>query len=337
MGFARDMTCITLAFSRVLIISLLRICCYLHSSYTDLSPAEPSREPMMRRTVTESDPEEDLEEYEDDEIEDGPADYPIDGGDDGDDDDGDSSRDDANDEDEDDDEEEEEEHLAPADSTIVIPVDEPVFPPEGTEPVIPPPTLTYYWGYGSLLLSFSAAVSITSTTPLTPISIYMTTPVDRRIDSIPSREQPPRHDGSVCNRYRLQILMSGESSTARSAERVPEIEPMTVGEFNTRVSQSLLKTHKRVSSGLYALLEVLRIVGESKDGGGGGHASERAWAHLIGLSQGLNQELQTHHDQVYASRNPFSGTRQNTATAAELLSFRTASGTWMLSDAADGV
>ncbi|GJY17794.1 hypothetical protein Tco_0389285, partial [Tanacetum coccineum] len=28
----------------------------------------------------------------------------------------------------------------PADSTIVVPVDEPVFPPEGTEPVIPPPS-----------------------------------------------------------------------------------------------------------------------------------------------------------------------------------------------------
>ncbi|GKG43815.1 hypothetical protein Tco_0482908, partial [Tanacetum coccineum] len=68
----------------------------------------------------------------------------IDGGDDGDDDNGDSSRDDANDEDEDDkdeeeEEEDEEEHLAPAASTIIVPVDEPIFPPEGTEPVIPPP------------------------------------------------------------------------------------------------------------------------------------------------------------------------------------------------------
>ncbi|GJV31718.1 hypothetical protein Tco_1392118 [Tanacetum coccineum] len=54
--------------------------------------------------VTESDLEEDPEEYEDDENE------------------------------------EEEEHLALADSTIVVPVDEPVFPPEGTEPVIPPPS-----------------------------------------------------------------------------------------------------------------------------------------------------------------------------------------------------
>ncbi|GJV61442.1 hypothetical protein Tco_1467542, partial [Tanacetum coccineum] len=93
--------------------------------------------------VTESDPEEDPEEYEDDETEDGPVDYPMDGGDDGDDDDGDSSRDDARDEDEDEEDEEdeeEEEHLAPADSTTVIPADEPVFPPEGTEPVIPPPS-----------------------------------------------------------------------------------------------------------------------------------------------------------------------------------------------------
>ncbi|GKF63276.1 hypothetical protein Tco_0186724, partial [Tanacetum coccineum] len=57
-------------------------------------------------------------------------------------DDGDSSGDDADGEDEDeedeDEEEEEEEHLTPADSTTVIPIDEPVFPPEGTEPVIPP-------------------------------------------------------------------------------------------------------------------------------------------------------------------------------------------------------
>ncbi|GJX41848.1 hypothetical protein Tco_0256838 [Tanacetum coccineum] len=64
--------------------------------------------------VTESDPEEDPEEGDDD---------------------NDSSRDDANDEDDDEDDEdekeEEEEHIALADSTIVAPVDEPVFPPKG--------------------------------------------------------------------------------------------------------------------------------------------------------------------------------------------------------------
>ncbi|GKG66185.1 hypothetical protein Tco_0694673, partial [Tanacetum coccineum] len=57
------------------------------------------------------------------------------GGDDGDDDDGNSFRDNTDDEDE-----EEEEHLAPTDSTIVVPTDEPVSPPEGTEPAILPPS-----------------------------------------------------------------------------------------------------------------------------------------------------------------------------------------------------
>ncbi|GJW08365.1 hypothetical protein Tco_1570788, partial [Tanacetum coccineum] len=95
--------------------------------------------------VTELDPEEDPEEYKDDETEDGPIDYPMDGGDDGDDDDrsGDDADEDEDEDDEDEDDEdeekEEEEKLAPADSTIVAPVDEPVFPPEGTEPVILPP------------------------------------------------------------------------------------------------------------------------------------------------------------------------------------------------------
>ncbi|GKA11948.1 hypothetical protein Tco_0691494, partial [Tanacetum coccineum] len=89
-------------------------------------------------------PEEDPEEYEDNEIKDGLVDYPMDGGDNGDDDNGDSSGDDADgedgdNEDEDEEEEEEEEHIAPADSTIAAPVDKSVFPPEGTEPVIPPP------------------------------------------------------------------------------------------------------------------------------------------------------------------------------------------------------
>ncbi|GJY18157.1 putative reverse transcriptase domain-containing protein [Tanacetum coccineum] len=89
--------------------------------------------------VAESDPEEDPEEYEDDETEDGHVDYPMDGGEDRDDDDGDSSGDDADDEDEDE-EEEEEEHLALADSAVVVPTVEPVSLPEGTKPVIPPPS-----------------------------------------------------------------------------------------------------------------------------------------------------------------------------------------------------
>nr|GEU65542.1 putative reverse transcriptase domain-containing protein [Tanacetum cinerariifolium] len=102
-------------------------------------PLPPVDVPTVDSTgyVAESYPKEDPKEYEDDETEDGSIHYPMDRGDDGDDDDGDSSGNDADDEDED--EEEEEDHLAPADFAVVIPTVELVFPPEGTEPVMPPP------------------------------------------------------------------------------------------------------------------------------------------------------------------------------------------------------
>ncbi|GJW86899.1 hypothetical protein Tco_0162239 [Tanacetum coccineum] len=206
--------------------------------------------------VTESDPEEDPEEYEDDETEDGPVDYPMDEGDDGDDDDGDSSRDDARDEDEDEDEEmeedeEEEEHIAPADSTIVIPTDEPVLSHEGTEPIIPPPSTDITIGaritvrpQTSISLPPEAEVerllAMTTPSPSPPISLSppsagerlarctappahspplppslsIPSPVDRR-DDIPESEQPPRkrlHLSTICSRYEI-----GESSTARPA------------------------------------------------------------------------------------------------------------------------
>ncbi|GJS84217.1 hypothetical protein Tco_0750758 [Tanacetum coccineum] len=176
--------------------------------------------------VTESDPEEDPEEYEDDETEDGPVDYPMDGGDDGDDDDGDSSRDDARDEDEDEEDEEdeeEEEHLAPADSTV-IPADEPVFPPEGTEPVILPPSTDITIGARitvrpqiSISLPPEAEAHIDAVTaalpsPPLPPSLYIPPPVDRR-DDVPESELPPRKRlclSTLDSRYEI-----GESSTAR--------------------------------------------------------------------------------------------------------------------------
>ncbi|GJR39301.1 hypothetical protein Tco_1214985 [Tanacetum coccineum] len=152
--------------------------------------------------VTESDPEEDPEEYEDDETEDGPVNYPIDGGDD---DDGDSSRDDANveDEDDEDEEEEEEEHLAPADSAIVVPVDEPVFPPEGTEPVIPPPSTDITIGaritirpQASISLPPEAEVerllAMTTPSPSPPISLSPPSAGERlaRCMALPAHSSP---------------------------------------------------------------------------------------------------------------------------------------------------
>ncbi|GKG48330.1 hypothetical protein Tco_0510215, partial [Tanacetum coccineum] len=107
-----------------------------HEFLAEEQPLPPVNSPTAELPgyVTKSDPEEDPEEYEDDETEDGLDDYPMDRGDDGDDDDDDSFGDDADGEDEDDEEEEEEEeeeHLAPADSAVVVPTDEPVSPPKG--------------------------------------------------------------------------------------------------------------------------------------------------------------------------------------------------------------
>ncbi|GJT27472.1 hypothetical protein Tco_0907747 [Tanacetum coccineum] len=131
--------------------------------------------------ITESDPEEDPEEYEDDETEDGSVDYPMDGGDDGDDDDGDSSWDDSDDkdEDEDDEDDEEEEHLAPTDFTIVVPTDEPVSPPEGTKPVIPP---------SSTDITIGARITVR---PQVPISLPPEAKVERLLAMTTPSPSPP--------------------------------------------------------------------------------------------------------------------------------------------------
>ncbi|GJU85327.1 hypothetical protein Tco_1292873 [Tanacetum coccineum] len=156
--------------------------------------------------VTESDPEEDPEEYEDDETEDGPVDYPMDGGDDGDDDDDDSSRDDSNEEDEDDeDDEEEEEHLAPADSAIVVPIDEHVFPLEGTTPVIPPPSTD---------ITIGARITVR---PQTSISLPPEAEVERLLAMTTPSPSPP---------ISLSLLSAGER-LARIASTQALIDAVT--------------------------------------------------------------------------------------------------------------
>ncbi|GJS33070.1 hypothetical protein Tco_0531452 [Tanacetum coccineum] len=155
--------------------------------------------------VTELDPKKDREEYEDDETEDGPVDYPMDGEDDGDDDDdGDSSGDDANYEDEDDEDEEEEEHLASADSAIVVPVDEPIFPTEGIESVIPPPSTNITIGaritvrpQASISLPPEAEVerllAMTTPSPSPPISLSPPYAGEHLVRSMapPAHSSPP--------------------------------------------------------------------------------------------------------------------------------------------------
>nr|GFA96563.1 hypothetical protein [Tanacetum cinerariifolium] len=204
--------------------------------------------------VAESDLEEYPEEYEDDETEDGPVDFLMDEGDDDDDD---SSRDDVDDEDEDE-EDEEEEHLAPTNFAVVIPIDELVSPLEGTNA-------------GERLARCTAPAALPS--PPLPPPLHMPPHIDRR-DDIPETEMSPRKRlcfSTLGSKYEVE-----ESSTARQTEgrridygfvstldaearrrgirevgygirdtwvdlteTVPEIEPMTVGEVNTRVIRDL--------------------------------------------------------------------------------------------------
>ncbi|GJU70095.1 hypothetical protein Tco_1256354 [Tanacetum coccineum] len=235
--------------------------------------------------VTESDPEEDPEEYEDDETEDGPVDYPMDGGDDGDDDDGDSSGDDADededDEDEDDEDEEEEEHLAPADSTIVAPVDEPVFPPEGTEPVIPPPSTDITIGARitvrpqiSISLPPEAEGLLAMTTPSPSPPISLSPPLQ---ESALLGAQPHRHihhhyyisrKSSTARPTRGQGIDYGFVSMVDAEERRQGIRDVGYGEVNTRVTE-LAELHEHDTQDLYALLEDAQDR-DSVDGRGGG-------------------------------------------------------------------
>ncbi|GKD47975.1 hypothetical protein Tco_1276951, partial [Tanacetum coccineum] len=144
-----------------------------------LEPIYPEYIPLedKHELPAESDPKEDPEEYEDDETEDGPVDYPMDGGDDGEDDDGDSSRYDTDDEDE-----EEEEHLAPADSAVVVPIDKPVSPYEGTEPVIPPPSIDITIG-ARITVRPQASISLPSDAEVKRL-LAMTTPLPSPLISL---------------------------------------------------------------------------------------------------------------------------------------------------------
>nr|GEU55317.1 hypothetical protein [Tanacetum cinerariifolium] len=197
-----------------------------HVLLTEKQPLPPINSPTAEspRYVAESDPEEDPEEYEDDKSEDDLIDYPVDRGDDRDDNDGDSSRDDANDKDEE--EEEEEEHLASADTTVVVPNVDLVSLPEGTEPVIPPPSTDITTTRARIIVRLLASISlppearidtVTAALPSPPLPppLYIPPPVNCR-DDIPKTELPPCKKSclfALGPRYEV-----GESSTARLTE-----------------------------------------------------------------------------------------------------------------------
>nr|GEV86120.1 reverse transcriptase domain-containing protein [Tanacetum cinerariifolium] len=252
------------------------------------------------------------------------------GGYNGDDDDGDSSGYDGDDEDED--EEDEEEHLAPADSAVVIPIDEPTFislPPEAeverllAMPTPSPSPLTSLSppSVGERLARCTAPTTLPS--PPLPPSLYP--PPADRMDDILEAEQPP------CKRLCLSTLGSryevGESSIKGRgidpAEAVPEMAPTTLEKVNTKVIE-LAELYEYDTQDLYALLEdaqdgrtrisqrvamdsqqvdllmgdrmtlqkTVWIVKEEA------YAAREAWAHSVGLSQTVHHKLHTLREQV---------------------------------------
>ncbi|GKB49710.1 hypothetical protein Tco_0900463 [Tanacetum coccineum] len=159
----------------------------------------------------------------------------------------------------------------------------------------------------ALVDTVTAALPSPPLLPLPP-SLYIPPPVDHR-DDVPEFEQPPRKRSclfALGSRYEL-----GESYTARPtegrgvdpAEAVPKIAPMTLGEVNTRVIE-LAELHEHDTQDLYALLEdaqeahqeTIQIVEEEA------YASREAWAHVIGLSQAVHYELQTHREQMQQAK-----------------------------------
>nr|GEV59370.1 hypothetical protein [Tanacetum cinerariifolium] len=245
-----------------------------------LSAEEQTLPPVVSPTaespgyVAESNPEEDPEEYEDNVIEDGLVDYPMDRGDDGDDDDGNSSGYNAGDEDED---EEEEEHLASADSAVVIPTDELVFPPKGIEPTsislspeaeverllaMPTPSPSPLTSLsppsaGERLARCTAPAVLQS--PSLPPSLYPPPPVDHR-DDIPESEQLPRKRvyygfrDEIRHRAIREVRYGIRDIWIDPAEAVPKMAPTTLEEVNTKVTK-LAELHDHDTKELYALLE----------------------------------------------------------------------------------
>nr|GEY06692.1 hypothetical protein [Tanacetum cinerariifolium] len=289
----------------------LRVIVYGYDGLPTLPVAPPSpnyvpglEEPQTPPAPQDEDErsEEDPEEYEEDETEDGPVDYPMEGG--YDDDDGDSLGYDADDEDEDE-EKEEEEHLAPADSVVVIPIDELVSPPEGTEPPYHHPLLTPLPLKLGLLsdhrLSYhlhqrcTALVALPS--PSLPLFPYPPPPVDRR-DGILESVQPPRKRLCLSTLGSREVGYGIRDIWIDPAETVPDMASTTLEkDGRTRISQRVAMDLQRVdllTGDTMTLQETIWIMEEEA------YAAREAWAQSVGLSQTVHHELQTLREQVYA-------------------------------------
>nr|GEW24133.1 hypothetical protein [Tanacetum cinerariifolium] len=207
--------------------------------------------------VAESNPEEDPEEYEEDETENGS----------------------------------EEEHLAPADSAVVIPTDELVSPPKGTEPIITPPSTDTATTGARITIRPQTSISLPPeaeverllsmpTPPSSPFTSLSTPSAGERLarctapaalpspslppslypppvefrDDILESEQPPRKRLCLSTLGSREVGYGIRDTWIDPAEAVPEMAPTTLEKFNTRVT-GLAELHEHDTQDLYALLE----------------------------------------------------------------------------------
>nr|GEY21155.1 putative reverse transcriptase domain-containing protein [Tanacetum cinerariifolium] len=242
----------------------------------------------------------------------------MDGGDDVDDDEGDSSRDDADDEDEKDEEEgekEEEEHLDSTDSIVVVPAIELVASPEGTEPIIPPPSTDIATTGARITVRLQDSISlpseaealidaVTAALP-SPPPLCIPPPVDRR-DHTPETEMPPRKRSCLFSLGSSHEI--GESSTARPTRgrgidygfvSTLESGARQQGISKVRVTE-LAKLHEYDTQYLYALLEDAQ---DSRTRISQRVAIDSQWVDLlIGDRMTLQETVWIVNEEAYASR-----------------------------------
>ncbi|GJV83533.1 hypothetical protein Tco_1523431 [Tanacetum coccineum] len=147
---------------------------------------------------------------------------------------------------------------------------------------------------------------VTAALPLPPLppSLYVPPPVDRR-DDIPESELPPRKRPCLSTLGPREVGDGIRDTWVNPAEAVPEIAPMTIGEFNTRVTE-LSELHEHDTQDLYALLEDAhdsrtrisqRVTMDSQQVD---LLIEDRIAHQETVLIAVHYELQTHRKQVYA-------------------------------------
>ncbi|GJW39087.1 putative reverse transcriptase domain-containing protein, partial [Tanacetum coccineum] len=223
---------------------------------------------------------------------------------------GDHLGDDLIDEDDEDEEGEEEEHLAPADSAIDIPVDEPVFPPEGTKPIIPLPSTDITIG-ARITVRPQVSISLPPEAEVERL-LAMTTPSS----SLPISLSPPLHERRLARIASTQALIDAVTATLPSPP-LPPLPPSLYIPPPVDHRDDILESEHHPRRGHRALLKtmsmntqdcVIAILDDAQDSRNSIDEEEEANAsRRLGLTRQdrvrpNTSKLQTHRDHVYAHK-----------------------------------